>query len=72
MCHSSIMRPRAPMRPHFLHDGEAAKQIWLHVEPIEAAHVAGRIDAGEMHGAHSLEIVTNVPFFILCMITIAV
>jgi hypothetical protein len=43
----------------FLHDGEAAKQIWLHVEPIEAAHVAGRINAGEMHGAHteSLEIV---------------
>jgi hypothetical protein len=31
----------------------------LHVEPIEAAPVAGRIDAGEMHGAHaqSLEIV---------------
>ena len=36
--------------------------LWLHVEPIEAAHVAGRIDAGEMHGAHaqSLEIVHGI------------
>jgi hypothetical protein len=25
----------------------------LEVEPVEPAHVAGRIDAGEMHGAHS-------------------
>jgi hypothetical protein len=45
--------PYAPARSDaapFLHDGEAAEQIWLHVEPIEPAHVAGRLDAGKMHG----------------------
>jgi hypothetical protein len=43
----------------FFHDGKAAKQIWLHVEPTEAAHIARRIDAMEMYVAHdaSLEIV---------------
>jgi hypothetical protein len=30
----------------------AAEQIRLHVEPIEAVHVAGRVDAAKMHGVH--------------------
>jgi hypothetical protein len=48
------MRPSgAPMRPHSLNDGETAEQVGLHVEPIEAAHVARRIDAVKMHGVHS-------------------
>jgi hypothetical protein len=51
------MRPRTPIRPHCLRDGETAEQVWLHVEPIEAEHVARRIDAVKMHGAASLAIV---------------
>src|ERR1700693_3063021 len=37
----------------FLHDAEAAEKIGLPVEPMELAHVARGIDAGEMHGAHN-------------------
>ena len=37
-----------------LHDGEVSEQIGLRVEPVEPAHVAGRIDAGEMHRVHDL------------------
>jgi hypothetical protein len=46
--------PRAPMRPHsFLRDGETAEQVGLHVECIESAHVARRIDAVKIHGVHA-------------------
>jgi len=69
---SATMRPRAPMRPHSWYRQQArqanasqprmayaAEKIGLHVEPIEAVHVARRIDAAKMHGGHgaSLEIV---------------
>jgi hypothetical protein len=43
---------RADAAP-FLHNSEAAEQIGLHVEPIEAAHVARRIDAVEMYAGRT-------------------
>ena len=52
----------APARAYaspFLHKQDAAEKIGLHVKPIKAVHVAGRIDAAKMQGGHdaSLEIV---------------
>ena len=43
----------------FLDKQDAAEKIGLHVEPIEAVHVARRVDAAKMQGIHggSLEIV---------------
>jgi len=53
------MRPHALMRPHSFMSKTPPKKSGLHVEPIEAVHVARRIDAAKMHGVHgaSLEIV---------------
>jgi hypothetical protein len=44
------MRPRASTRP--LDKQNTAEKIGLHVEPVEAAHVAGRIDAAKVQGVH--------------------
>ena len=43
--------PRANAAP-FLHEQHAAKKIGLYVEPIEAAHVARRINAAKMQSGH--------------------
>jgi hypothetical protein len=34
----------------FLDKQDAAEKIGLHVEPVEAVHVAGRIDAAKVRG----------------------
>jgi hypothetical protein len=55
----NLTRSVDPLGFDALREAILTPKIGLHVEPIEAAHVAGRIDAGEMNGAHaeSLEIV---------------
>jgi hypothetical protein len=42
---------RADASP-FLDQQHAAEQVRLHIEPVEAAHIARRIDPTKIHGGH--------------------
>ena len=60
--HCRKVRHHAPMRADaspFLDKQNTAEKIWLHVELVEAVHVARQIDVAEMYSVHgsSLEIV---------------
>jgi hypothetical protein len=49
-----MTRPAVPMRPHSFHQQDAAKQIRLPVQPVEAAHVARKVNAAKLVHRHSL------------------
>ena len=50
--HAPLCADASPL----LHEQDAAEKVRLHAEPVEAVHIARRIDAAKMHGVHDVSL----------------